>query len=154
MAKWLRETAKISTKHVCVCDSSHSHSLSCKWCLFFYLILNICFPSFEGTGTIKNCVTRLIRGRKSIGDTQNKFLAKLIWFTSIQLRNNLSNNLQKVITQIKNLQFSSKENVIAVYFYQHLSAANSKRWLKSALSMFFGQKSLVLPWCRSSTIQN
>ena len=27
---------------VCVCDSSHSHPLSCKWRMFFGMILNIC----------------------------------------------------------------------------------------------------------------
>ena len=37
---------------------------------FFHLILNICFPSLEGNGVIKICVTPLIRGRKSIGVTQ------------------------------------------------------------------------------------
>ena len=35
------------------------------------MILSICFPSFEGNGVIKNYVTHLIRGRKSIGVTQN-----------------------------------------------------------------------------------
>ena len=39
----------------------------------FDMILNICFPSCEGNGVVKNGVNCLIRGRKSIGVTQSQF---------------------------------------------------------------------------------